>query len=96
MKIFILSLILYFVIAKRETCPVQKFSIFPSHDEAYPSVNSCTRGSIEKILFEKLKIHQVDGHHKVFSHWYENLDRSKKYTLVHIDSRIFFFEFTFR
>lgn len=90
MKIFILVLV-FLVFAKEKVCPVQKFAVLPSRDETLPIVNQCTIGSIEKVLFENLNIYQVDPHHQVFDIWYENLDRSKKYTLIHVDSRLFYF-----
>jgi hypothetical protein len=50
----------------------------------------CHSSSMEKEIFTKLKISLKDGHDEVLDFWMRNYEflKGKKYTILHIDSRL--------
>jgi hypothetical protein len=71
----------------RNQCPVPKRPYLFLNEVDYHGVSSvCIPGSIEKELMTNLDIYLFDAHDNAMYHWLKKLDRTKKYTLVHIDS----------
>ena len=83
--LFIFCFILIFLFSKTEQKLIQ-FYFENDHHEKCSNMNS------EKEIFTKLNISFVDGHTNVLEFWLKNFkefgNEDKKYTIVHIDSRL--------